>query len=933
MFGPIKQWFGGRPLAPFEERVREINALESEIGELSDEGLAAESASLRERVRNGELLDDLAPRAFAVVREAARRTLGQRPFDVQLIGGLVLHRGAVAEMMTGEGKTLSAVAPAYLNGLTGRGVHVVTVNEYLARRDAVWMGKVYRLLGLSVSCIVPGGAFIYDPQYRAPEEGSGPASQNPEASKLLDRERDTTGSFLVQQEFLRPVTRRDAYAADITYGTNHEFGFDYLRDNLVSRLEEQSQRGHYFAIIDEVDSILIDEARTPLIIAAPDQQSSDFYKAFARVAARLVKDEDYEVDEKRKAISTTDAGVEKVESLIGVQNLYAPENIRLVHYLEESVKAQALFFRDRDYVVKNGEVIIVDEFTGRLLVGRRYQAGLHQAIEAKEGVVIKEESRTYAKISIQNYFRMYEKISGMTGTAQTSAEEFHKVYNLEVISIPPNRGLARIDGNDQIYKSFRAKVDAVVREVGERHEKGQPVLLGTTSIAKNELFSAALFKAGIPHEVLNAKNNEREGAIIAQAGRPGAVTVATNVAGRGVDILLGGNPPTPEEAAKVRELGGLHVVGTERHEARRIDNQLRGRAGRQGDPGSSQFFLSVEDDLLRIFGGDRLKGMMERFDLPDDQPIEFGFVSKAVAEAQAKVEGANFDIRKHLLEYDDVLNKQRAAVYKRRAELLAMLNREELAAFIESAASAHIEAILPQLAAPVEDQYPAAAVDAGGDAAAAGGISAGDASGAGAASPASRILSFFKDAGLVAEAGDLPAEPGDPGSYRELIARRSAEIAAHPLARNQLIGILDMLWMNNLEDLDALQEAVGLRAYGQKDPLVEYRQEASRFFKAFWGTFHAWVFGNIFKLAPAGGVPAGSGAAVSAVPAAVLQGIGAAGNMSGSGAGSVSGAKVGRNDPCPCGSGKKYKKCGLLNTEEHQRNLAAGGKKHEVTGG
>ncbi len=677
MFDSIKKIFAKRSLEPLWAKVREINALEGEVAALSDDQLKSESENLKTRIKAGETVDDVLIKAFALVREAAKRTLGQRPFDVQLLGGIVLHQGAVAEMMTGEGKTLSAVAPTYLNALAGFGAHVVTVNEYLARRDAVWMGQVYYALGLTVACIVPGGAFMYDPSFtriNADSDADGRGTNNirenprtdPRTSASPEHPRGSASSvnplesaFLVQQEFLRPISRREAYLADVTYGTNHEFGFDYLRDNLAYSLEGQVQRQHHFAIIDEVDSILIDEARTPLIIAAPDQQSSDNYKTFARIATNLKKDEDYEVDEKRKTVSILDSGVEKVEKMIGVPNIYAPEHIRLVHYLEESVKAQALFFRDRDYVVKNGEVVIVDEFTGRMLVGRRYQAGLHQAIEAKEGVLVKDESRTYAKISVQNYFRMYEKISGMTGTAQTSAEEFFKVYRLEVVSVPPNRPLVRKDMNDLIYKSFQAKVDAVVRDVAERSKRGQPILLGTTSITKNEIFSAALSRAAIKHEVLNAKNNEREGAIIAQAGRPGAVTVATNVAGRGVDILLGGNPPDPKDAEKVRAAGGLHVLGTERHEARRIDNQLRGRAGRQGDPGSTQFFLSLEDDLMRIFGGERMKGEpSERFDVPDDQPIEFKMVTSAVAQAQDKVEGANFDLRKHLLDYDDVLNKR-----------------------------------------------------------------------------------------------------------------------------------------------------------------------------------------------------------------------------------------------------------------------------------
>lgn len=876
MFDSVKKFFAKRSLQELETTVREINALEPEVQKLSDEGLKAESTKLKEQVAaqggTPAALEEVLPRAFALAREAARRTLGQRPFDVQLLGGLVLHHGAVAEMMTGEGKTLAAVAPAYLNALAGRGAHIVTVNEYLARRDAVWMGQIYRALGLSVACLVPNAAFLYDPEWKIPED----------AEKLAEKEVDTTGSFLVQQDFLRPAPRREAYLADITYGTNHEFGFDYLRDNLIYQLENRVQREHYFAIIDEVDSILIDEARTPLIIAAADAQSSDAYKAFARVAANLQKDDDYEVDEKRKSVSITDAGVEKVEKMLSLNNIYAPENIRLVHYMEESLKAKALFQRDRDYVVKNGEVIIVDEFTGRMLIGRRYQAGLHQAIEAKEGVIVKEESRTYAKISIQNYFRMYAKISGMTGTAQTSAEEFHKVYKLEVVSIPPNRPLVRRDMNDLIYKNFKAKVGAVVREVDERRKKGQPILLGTTSIAKNEIFSAALSKAGIPHEVLNAKNNEREGAIIAQAGRPGAVTVATNVAGRGVDIIFGGNPPKAEEAAKVREAGGLHVIGTERHEARRIDNQLRGRSGRQGDPGSSLFFLSAEDDLLRIFGGDRLKGIMERFDVPEDQPIEFKFVTKAVAEAQAKVEGANFDLRKHLLEYDDVLNKQRSAVYRRRSEFLGLMNKEEVAKTIIDAAGAHFDAAL----APGFDER------------------------------REEVAKIFKETGIADETAFKALTTIE--DVKKFLEDKAAKAAESEYAKNQLLGILDMLWMTNLEDLEALQESVGLRAYSQRDPLVEYRHEASRLFKDFWNNFNGMVFANIFKLANAAASGAGGSGVQMQAPRVASA--------------NSSGGKIGRNDPCPCGAKKtdgrpvKYKHCGLLNTEEHRKNMTRRGK-------
>jgi len=899
MFGFAKQFFTRRALRSFELKVAEINALEPEIRALTDETLKDASIALGARVRAGLPLDEALPRAFAIVREAALRTLGQRPFDVQLVGGLVLHRGSVAEMVTGEGKTLAAVAPAYLNALAGQGAHVVTVNEYLARRDAVWMGQIYRALGLSVSCLVPNAAFIYDPEWKIPEGGE----------VLIDRERDTTGSFLVQQEFLRPTSRREAYLADVTYGTNHEFGFDYLRDNLAYDLGGRVQREYNYAIIDEVDSILIDEARTPLIIAAPDAESSEFYKVFARLVNNLLEEEDYSVDEKLKIVNILEPGIEKVEKMLGMKNLYAPENLRLVHYLEESLKAKALFQRDKDYVVKSCEVIIVDEFTGRLLHGRRYQGGLHQAIEAKEGVFVKQESRTYAKISIQNYFRMYKKIAGMTGTAQTSAEEFHKVYNLEVESVPTNKPLVRENLDDAIYKNLAAKYRAVVGEVEERHKKGQPILLGTASIEKNELLSALLQKAKIPHEVLNAKNNEREGAIIAQAGRLKAVTVATNVAGRGVDIILGGNPPDSEEAAKVREFGGLHVIGTERHEARRIDNQLRGRAGRQGDPGSSQFFLSLEDDLLRIFGGDRVKNLMERFNLPEDQPIQLGMISKIVAQAQAKVEGANFDLRKHLLEYDDVLNKQRSAVYRRRFEILSCLNKETLAKIISDAAADYLDSwtkanpeageeglkkILEE--AGLVDKLK---VSAGGPLRHSLSEASGSVSNSGSEDPSGSRTTGGKSEELKEKSLKFDNPEELPEELKGLVQKSSTEVAEHPQAINQILSILDMLWMNHLEELEALSGSVGLRAYGQKDPLVEYRHEAHGLFKDFWNNFNALVFVNIFRLTRTDAKTADSRNFAK---------------VSGSQTFAPTG-KVGRNDPCPCGAKHpdghpiKYKKC------------------------
>lgn len=888
MLGKIKKYFQQRSLERFWVMVRAANKLSAEFEAKSLEELLRHSRDLKQRILNGENRENILPEAFAVAREAAARTLKQRPYDVQLLGSAILNSGAVAEMSTGEGKTLSAVPAVYLNALSGEGVHVVTVNEYLARRDAVWMGQVYHALGLSVACLVPQGAYLYDPNYTRADENqkfnSKESGLTSGESKLADNERDTTGSFLVQQEYLRPISRREAYLADITYGTNHEFGFDYLRDNLVYGLEGQVQRAHAFAVIDEVDSILIDEARTPLIISAPDTESSDLYKVFTRIVANLKSEEDYTIDEKKRTVSITASGIAKVEKIMNVSNIYAPENLRLVRYLEECLRAKALFRRDKDYVVKEGEIIIVDEFTGRMLQGRRYQGGLHQAIEAKEGVEVKQESRTYAKISIQNYFRLYKKISGMTGTAQTSAEEFHKVYGLEVYTVPTNRPSVRDDRMDVIYKNFDIKLKAIVKDIAACREKGQPVLVGTTSIAKNEIVSEALTAAGIPHEVLNAKKNEQEGGIIAQAGRRGAVTVATNMAGRGVDIILGGNPASPEEAAAVRAAGGLHVVGTERHEARRIDNQLRGRAGRQGDPGSSQFYLSLDDDLLRIFGGERIQGMMEHFNLPEDEPIRIGFVSKAVQEAQAKVEGSNFDLRKHLLDYDDVLNKQRMAVYKMRQNILGSISRETLSSLIFESAEAAWSGFWQSLQM---EQYEESA---GGK-------------------KSERILSVLKETGITNEENQLTEEQVESEeNILELLKKRSEDAVKDPQTLSRMLSILDMLWMNHLDELEAVSESVGLRAYGQRDPLVEYRQEASRLYKTFWATFNEWVFGNIFKLANqsvAGQNPGKSPSiAINAKPN-IVESSSVAGDHK----------KIGPNEPCPCGAKKpdgtpiKYKKC------------------------
>ncbi|MEE8131857.1 MAG: preprotein translocase subunit SecA [Candidatus Paceibacterota bacterium] len=824
----------------FTPLVEAINSFEPDLEKLTDEELRTKSEELKKSVSSidNSNLDDLLPEAFALVREAAKRTLNQRHFDVQLIGGIILHQGKIAEMLTGEGKTLAATAPAYLNALTGKGVHIVTVNDYLAKRDAVWMGQIYRALGFSVACLVHQEAYLYDPEYQIEE------------SEDKDKERDILGSFKIVQDFLRPISRQEAYQADILYGTNHEFGFDFLRDNLTYRLKEQAQGNkHNYAIIDEVDSILIDEARTPLIIAAPDAESSDHYRLFTRVVERLKKEDDYLVDEKAKSVSITDHGIDEVEKILNLENFYGPENFRLVHYLEESLRAKALFHRDKNYVVKNGEVIIVDEFTGRMMHGRRYSGGLHQAIEAKEGVAIKQESKTFAQITIQNYFRLYQKIAGMTGTAQTSAEEFHKVYNLEVVSIPPNKPMIRQDLPDFIYKNLEAKYRAAINEIKERHSIGQPILVGTASIEKNEILSDLLKQAGIPHEILNAKNHEREGAIIAQAGKPGAVTIATNMAGRGVDIVLGGNPADPLEAQKIKEIGGLHIIGTERHEARRIDNQLRGRSGRQGDAGSSQFFLSLEDDLLRIFGGEKIKSFMERFNLPEDQPIESKLVSKVVNEAQKKIEGLNFDARKHLLDFDDVLNKQRTAVYLKRQ---AILETQDFSGVLKEIILNAFERIKNQV--PDEE----------------------------------------KQKKILTEVGIIEVQSIE-NKIKNLVKDSPEQI------KMKVLGVLDMLWMGHLENMEALAESVRLRAYGQHDPLVEYRNEGRRLFKDLFVNFEGWIFSNIFK---------------TRTNTDYTQ-TNAEGSLHKSVSSQYKSAsrKVGRNDPCYCGAKKpdnkpvKFKHC------------------------
>ena len=738
-FGPTYE----KELKEIKPIIGVINELEAGIATLSDEELQTRSRALRERVQSGTSLDEVLPEAFALVRESAKRTLGQRHYDVQLIGGVILHRGRITEMRTGEGKTLVGTLPAYLNALTGKGVHVITVNDYLARRDAVWMGQVYAMLGCSVGIINQTGSYLYDPLHSE-----------------KDAVRDAQGAYKVMYDFLRPCSRKEAYDADITYGTNNEYGFDYLRDNIEFEAKNLRQREHAYAIIDEVDSILIDEARTPLIISAPAQDSENLYVTFAQIARQLSSEVDYTIDEKLKSTTLTDHGIEVAEKILGIGNIYTDKGIKYVHHLETAVRAKALYTRDKEYVVKDNEVVIVDEFTGRLQQGRRWSDGLHQAVEAKEGVTIQQESRTYASITFQNYFRMYEKLSGMTGTALTSQEEFYSVYKLDVIPVPTHHPVKRIDHNDLIFQNERGKITAIIRKVKEVHEKGQPILIGTASIDKNELLSQELAKAGVVHEMLNAKNHEREGEIIAEAGKRGKVTLATNMAGRGVDIKLGGASATEAEANEVRALGGLFVLGTERHEARRIDNQLRGRSGRQGDFGETQFYVSMDDSLMRVFAGDTVKNMMGRFGIPEDQPIENGVITHSLESAQKKIEGFHFDSRKHVLAYDDVLNQQRHLMYAKRRKLL---------------------------------------------------------------------LGSVEDVKEVAEEV-VQFDPSVTLKIQERIAELS-ETVWYEILRKLMLQVHDVLWVEHLEVMQHTRSSVGLRAYGQQDPLIEYRKEAVRLFR------------------------------------------------------------------------------------------------------
>jgi len=905
------KWLGSlvdsneKQIKKLQPAVDEINGLEAEYEKLSDEGLRGKTAEFKSRLESGATLDDILPEAFAAVREAAKRTIHQRPFDVQLMGGMILHHGKIAEMKTGEGKTLVATLPLYLNSLTGRGAHLVTVNDYLSKRDPYWMGPIYHVLGVTVSSIqgqqtsgAQGGvSFLFDPAHESEDK---------------------------HWPHMRPITRKEAYQADITYGTNNEFGFDYLRDNMVVDLTQRVQKELNYAIVDEVDNILIDEARTPLIISGPAEEAQQKYQIFARLIPNLKKDEDYEVDEKHQSVSLTDSGMSRMESWLQAQgmlnspNLYDESNAALSRYLDNALKAQYLFHRDREYTVKDGQVIIVDEFTGRLMHGRRYSEGLHQAIEAKEHVRVKEESRTYATITFQNYFRMYKKLAGMTGTAATEAEEFFKIYKLDVVVIPTNRPLVRKNLGDQIYKNEESKYKAVVKEVDEMHKQGRPVLIGTTSIEKSELLNGMFKKRGIQPKVLNAKEHEKEASIIAEAGKVGAITVATNMAGRGVDIVLGGKEPQmPEnsdpqllviwekehgewqkEHDEVVRSGGLHVIGTERHEARRIDNQLRGRSGRQGDPGSSRFYVSLEDDIMRRFGGDRIKTVMDWVGVGEGIPIENKLVSNSIESAQVRVEGYHFDVRKHLVEYDDVINIQRETIYKDRRKVLT---DADLKTNLLSWVKEEIADIVATHAGPeaTEEEKSVMLAELG------------------------TIMPLPKD--LNAQAlGEITTEDlkerlikHAETLYEQLEQAVSAD-NMRMLERLLMVRVMDGLWVDYLTRMEEFRQGVGLQAIAQRDPLAIYKKEGGELFASLQASIRHDIVHTVFhvniqaKPQQKQGVPVTRNMvapmAKSASPMAKV----AAASRGGSDVKQpekVAGKKVGRNDPCPCGSGKKYKHC------------------------
>ena len=917
----------------------QINALEGDVSGLSDAALRARTDDFKQRFQDGETLEDLLPEAFACVRESSRRTLGMRHYDVQLIGGVALHQGKIAEMKTGEGKTLVATLAVYLNALTGQGVHVVTVNDYLARRDAEWMGPIYEFLGMSVGAI---------------------------------------------QHAMGDAERKAAYAADVTYGTNNEFGFDYLRDNMKYSLEDCVQRGHKFGIVDEVDSILIDEARTPLIISGPSEESTDKYYRIDKLIPRLVREEDFRIDEKARSVVLQESGIEKSEKFLGVDNLYDPRHMDLVHHIQQALKAHTLFNRDKDYMVKDGQVVIVDEFTGRLMPGRRYSDGLHQALEAKEGVRIERENQTLATITFQNYFRMYEKLAGMTGTAETESAEFENTYKLQVIVIPTNRTLGRVEYSDVVYRTEREKFKAVADEIEELNEVGRPVLVGTTSIEKSERLSTILKRRGIKHVVLNAKYHEKEAQIVADAGRQGAVTIATNMAGRGTDIILGGKPgyemtdqdlstsgqgedssklstlaaqrePISEEARRkayeewkgahdeVVTLGGLHIIGTERHEARRIDNQLRGRAGRQGDPGSSRFYLSLEDDLLRIFGSDNITNLMQKLGMEEGVPIESRLLSRQIERAQAQVEARNFEIRKHLLEYDDVMNKQREEIYRFRRELLEGEDqRDYVLEMAEDIADGFLDLYASRELDPEEWNFDdlrlnvkrVFGIDIPDEVVVPEPIPAGgEAIEEGTEETGKTRLTLPPDASKVPLAELSRPELEDTLLYAIRVRYEDKEREASPkfmrwFERVVILQILDQQWKDHLLALDHLKEGIGLRGYAQKDPKVEYKREAFALFEELRDRVNEEVVRMLFLLRPATAdeerdilsararrAPREVSYSGGEAPSAMAQASGVENRSSSAATGAAvktvvrAAPKTGRNDPCPCGSGKKFKKC------------------------
>ncbi len=856
MRGLLTKIFGDpneKALKPYWQLVAEVNELEPEFEKLSDSELRELTPEFKSRLAEGETLDDLLPEAFAAVREASKRTLGLRHFDVQLLAGSVLHAGRIAEMKTGEGKTLVATLPLYLNSLAGEGVHLVTPNDYLSRVGGGWMGPIYHMLGQTVGVIVHSAGYVYDPDYNNPD---------PSPDERLNHWVE--------------VERKEAYAADITYGTNNEFGFDYLRDNLAFTKNQQVQRGHFFAIVDEVDNILIDEARTPLIISGQAEQQIDRYAQFSDVARRLRPDVHYEVDLKQRSVTLTEEGIDRVEQLLQIpetESLYDERHSDKTHFVEQAVKAEALFQRDKDYIVRDGEVIIIDEFTGRQMEGRRYSEGLHQAIEAKEGVRVQRETITQATITFQNYFRMYDKLAGMTGTAETEAEEFNLIYGLEVIMIPTNRPMVRVDMGDQVFRSEEAKFKAVSREIEQMVQEGRPVLVGTTSIETSERLSNMLRRTGVKHEVLNAKQHEREAAIVAGAGQPGAVTIATNMAGRGTDIVLGDG---------VKEAGGLHIVGTERHEARRIDNQLRGRAGRQGDPGSSRFYLSLDDELLKRFGSDKVTSLMERLGMDDETPIEHGMISKTIENSQTKVEGHNFDLRKHLVQYDDVVNRHREVIYHERKKILDGENmRENTLEMVHEQIEVMVAANWPEEdhADPDYERVQQAFIAMVNDRNA---VSVRELEGR----DEDEIVGFL-------------IEKAD-----EAYARREADMTPETMRQIErlvMLQVIDRLWIEHLTTMDDMRQSAGLQAFAQRDPLQIYRREGYNMFQRLLQNIQYDVAHQIYKamLVPALQKPVVEPGEASMGNQRPVQRT----------VRKTAEEKVGRNDPCPCGSGKKYKQC------------------------